>query len=53
MVQGKLFLANVELYHGVKRGARNGIDTSDWLEIIFSIYPNARILVKLSSFGFG
>ena len=23
---------NVELYHGVKRGARNGIDTSDWLE---------------------
>jgi len=26
-----IFFAIVELYHGVKRGARNGIDTSDWV----------------------
>jgi len=24
---------NVKLYHGVQRGARNGIDTSDWIWI--------------------
>ena len=32
-----IFLPNVELYHGVKRGARNGIDTSDWLVVIFQV----------------
>ena len=26
---------NVKLYHGVQRGARNGIDTSDWIDLLF------------------
>ena len=29
-----------ELYHGVKRGARNGIDTSDWFS--FHFLPAAK-----------
>ena len=31
IVLGFIYLSNVELYHGVKRGARNRIDTSDWI----------------------
>ena len=30
-----IFLANVEVYHGVKRGARNGVDTTALLHPVF------------------